>query len=113
MFDLINVLKGAQGRLARPECWTQGSAARDVLGRKVDFRDPTAVCFCLLGAIWAECDDGYKHDYDDVFRDLLRTAEPAIGPSHSVADWQDMPERTHQEVLSVLSRAIKIAEMRV
>lgn len=34
-----------------PERWTQGGWARDASGNKVNWRDDTAVCWCLEGHI--------------------------------------------------------------
>ena len=36
--------------LKNPEKWTKGACARDMRGKPVRVNDPTACCWCLVGA---------------------------------------------------------------
>jgi hypothetical protein len=42
-----------KNKLAKPESWTHGVFARDAQGLSVEPTHPTAVCWCLEGAITA------------------------------------------------------------
>lgn len=95
------VLRRARGLIATPDKWCQGK-----------FRDCHAVC--VLQAIRdaaghklqplrreAERKDG-SENLVMAIRSLART----LGSSKSIADWNDAPERTHDEVLAAVDAAI-------
>ncbi len=146
--NTVNVLRRVQQRLTKPECWTKGTSARDATWCEVESWDPTAVCYCLLGAIWLELGVEYgctwsactdvtsdahtnkvsadthvgrvgvnAHASEVALYELICSAVPAICQGSlkgalAISRWQDMPERTHQEVLEALANAISIAESR-
>lgn len=47
----VEILQRARDLITNPEAWTQGTYARDNLGRDVPTEDCMAVCFCSMGAI--------------------------------------------------------------
>lgn len=51
------VLERAVQRLVSPERWTQLAFARDRLRQGVKPKDPSACCWCLLGAVAFESND--------------------------------------------------------
>jgi hypothetical protein len=48
------VLVSARERIASPDRWTQGFYAVNALDERVKPRDPSACCWCLLGALACE-----------------------------------------------------------
>jgi hypothetical protein len=48
------VLAAARERISSPDRWTQGLYAVDAQGERVKPRDPSACCWCLLGALACE-----------------------------------------------------------
>lgn len=85
--------------LAKPENWTQEHQACDAQGNSVSELAPTAVSWCLLGAI--------KKLYPDSpsIRDGIRTKifmainSPRLFGRIGITDWNDNPKRKHEEVL--------------
>ena len=80
--------------LDKPEKWTQGAFGEDEAGNAVGSRCPTAVCWCMAGAInrcyGTECDE---------FHDKVKAK---LGGLISVVTWNDAPSRTWQEVHAIL-----------
>lgn len=94
------LLIAARKKIERPECWTQGCAARSGTGGEVDYDYFLANCWCGWGAIWAvKCDDPY----------VAAIAEKALTKAcgYHFPTWQDAPERTHAEVMKVFDIAIE------
>ncbi len=65
--------------LDEPEKWTKGTAARNAAGEVTSCRSPSAVCWCLAGAVFV-C---YPSRAFDVICQLSKQLECAIG------DWND------------------------
>ena len=55
--DASICLRRAAERLTKPHAWTQGAAARNARGLPVGFNDPSAVRWCLAGAVRKETID--------------------------------------------------------
>lgn len=53
----VDVLRAARAKIADPSAWTKGVAARDALGEAIEPEDPSACCWCAIGALRAACDD--------------------------------------------------------
>jgi hypothetical protein len=51
MHSVKNLLVRLDNLLDNKDKWTQGAFARDKDGNAVHYDDPTAVCYCLTGAI--------------------------------------------------------------
>lgn len=82
--------------LAIPDRWTKGAYARDINGAIVDCQSGHAACWCLDGAVH-RCYPSLTEKANML--DLLDTA---IG--HQATTWNDAPERTHAEVLELVTR---------
>ena len=59
------VLINARERLASPEALTTGEFARDVEGAAVSWDDEDAVCWCVMGAIYASAEGIRPQELDD------------------------------------------------
>lgn len=51
MSKVVADLIAARALIEKPEAWTTGVLARDSCGDPTDFNGPSAVCFCVLGAL--------------------------------------------------------------
>lgn len=96
------ILRAARAKITDPKRWAQGVGARDTFGRQVAARCESAVCWCSIGAICAV--EGVTFAGDDVL-DYLRT----VSGESSVVDFNDAPERTHDEVLQAFDKAAALA----
>jgi hypothetical protein len=103
------ILIGTRELLAAPESWTKNVFARDASGTKVCTSDLRAVCWCLKGAMSvAATAHGLIDDFTPL-TDAEMLLEKLLG-DRPVAPWQDEPERTHEEVLALLDRAIETVQ---
>lgn len=82
--------------LSRPSRWGKGYLAKDSKGRPVGPLDPSAIKFCLDGAI-ERC---YKTDSRRVTRILLNLIE---GPS--ISHFNDAPNRRFRDIRALLKKA--------
>ena len=92
--------------LAVPERWTQGAPARSAKGRRVPPSSPSAVCWCVAGAIerQGEVTGARMRDELGVLRAMSKAAQQIAW------DWNDAPGRTHADVLALLDRVIERME---
>jgi hypothetical protein len=86
--------------LADPAHWTKGHYASDVYGVHVGFDDPRATCWCTIGAAY-KCYGvkdalGAHGILDKIVDKLLDTG------NNSIAGWNDLPNTTHGEVITLL-----------
>lgn len=97
----LQILQEARELISDPGRWTQRAFARNSRGKEVGFSDKDACRFSGLGAV-------YRTSQDDTQRSL----------AHSLLNracrrifwvWQDMPKRTHAQVLAAFDRAIELA----
>ena len=109
------VLERTQEILAQPEAWTQSALAKSASGRNVKTYSPKAVCYCLAGAVMAA--GNYPKDIsksrsmvvamDALLRAILHTDKsPARATSVRIIDWNDEKERTHQDVMEAVRKAL-------
>jgi hypothetical protein len=79
--------------LAQPDSWTQQAYARNHDGDTVASCSDDARCWCLLGAMF-RC-------YAD--KDIAKIELKILDQTNkiTVAQWNDDPDRTHQEVLDL------------
>lgn len=93
----LEVLRGMRELLSDPTRWTKFACARDSMGLTVKDDDPSAACWCLIGAAAkvAGRDGGWAKAVNAL--DRLVQPKPA-------SCWQD--EHEHAEVLGLLDRAI-------
>lgn len=83
--------------LDSPEKWTQGHFGKTAAGVGVFGRHADAVCWCLLGAL-QRC----YHDSGSVNEMAIRARLRSWLETNSIISWNDAPERTYDEVISVL-----------
>lgn len=97
--NVLEVLIAAKEKIATRDCWTQGVHARAKDGLPTDRRATNAYSWCIVGAVLSitEGDLGWKA------LDLIRD-QAMCGP---ITTWQDMPERTHEEVMAVFFMTIE------
>ena len=98
----LEILKKSRELSAKPENWIQKCLWGDGKGNAVD---PTeAVCFCLDGAIDKVCQSINERCLDEYEMKVVNL----LGFKHlrELYDWNDAPERTHQEVLNLLDQTI-------
>lgn len=99
MISKLTILKGARAILDSPNRWTRRSYARDANGRPVPIMDGKACSFCLVGALGRAAGGlAGAHLAERILSDELMDYAP---------DWNDDPERTHEEVIAVLDAAIE------
>jgi hypothetical protein len=93
-----DLLRAARDRVAQG--WCQRAYAMDPAGHNCGERDPSAVSWCLVGALWASHADG------DVL-DALNFLRGACGLALSA--WNDVPGRTQADVLAAIDLALAAA----
>lgn len=100
MTKIVKVLSRAKELITQG--WTQEFFARDKNRTVCHSASKNAVCFCLLGAI-KRANREFKTEY----RDELIIEDRLINfLKESPASWNDAPERTKDDVLSLLSTLI-------
>ena len=89
--------------LSDPSSWTQHVIARDCKRERVAVNDSSATCFCLYGAL--------RRCYGSTINPLSNKEEYDIWnrlqqmvPDRDPIGWNDAPERTHAEVLELVTR---------
>jgi len=83
--------------------WTQNAFARGKSGVPVDEAGRSAVCFCLVGAIYRSS------------RRNMMAANPALQlvrrlVKRDIFSWNDSPRRKQETVVSALRQAAQLAE---
>ena len=103
----IEILIEAKERISSPKCWTQGIGARDINGNPVRSLSDAAARWCAMGAIDRCFPIGtpFMAIEDTGVHDLLRSATG----THDLTNWNDDPERTHDEVMDAFDQAIALA----
>jgi hypothetical protein len=98
--ETVRVLEEAR-RLLLEKGWTQGTFARDRKGDAIEFDSPRAACFCTSGAIMRV---GESPDRSAEFY-AFRALRKFLG-DQTIAEWNDDPRRTREDVLGLFDRAI-------
>lgn len=99
MKTALQLLEEGKATIQDPKRWTQGAFARDKENEKVSSHNPTAVCWCSLGALNRIEDSG---EYRQAVRLLCKAA------GMEVADFND--SATHEEVIAMWDKAIELAK---
>lgn len=91
--------------------WTQHAESRDAAGTAVDPWLATATCWSLLGALVAALEEQTDSGDDLPLQDLADALDALalFVDSDSLADWNDDPERTQDDVMGVLNAAADAA----
>lgn len=93
--------------LSDPMRWTQGMMAADDLGSRVGAKDPAACCWCIMGADCLTDTANVLHRDTSAVHALRATITAFDGEyCRSVSGWNDMPGRTHEEVLRLIDATI-------
>jgi hypothetical protein len=85
--------------LAKPESWTKKAPARNKHGKEVNASYSEATCWCLAGAICKLIEEVkirasiYKQIHKEIDSEYTSTV-----------DWNDAPERTHQDVIDLCKK---------
>jgi hypothetical protein len=97
--------------LSNKDKWIKGCNARDKNGKVVAITDPDATCWCVVGAIFKSYEDNSSLPYkNNVWINILdRIEDKSLDQSNKfnhmhrrLMTWNDAPERTYEEVYSVL-----------
>lgn len=101
----------------RERGWHQGNFVEkpDEAMPLVPLRDqPQVGGVCLLGALgcakgnpWITVNHNLADDVDTLIG-LIDAQYPEMGPWYSVADWNDKPGRTQDEVIAILEKASQL-----
>lgn len=105
---VIELLEHARELLSEPARWTQNALARTAENEVANGYDPNAICWCLYGALQ------HAAGVSDVIAAETYIAEQldALGWERSefdddtITNWNDDPERIHQDVLTLLDECI-------
>ena len=102
----VMILQGARERLACPGAWVHGrlESALDAKDRRCDPTSPQAVRWDLHGAILAAGAEPGPGEGDYAWRCIRY--EIRANNLDEVVDWHEAPERTVEDVLSLLDNAI-------
>jgi hypothetical protein len=90
--------------------WTQNADARAADGSALDPWDSDAVSWSLLGALVASYERFLTLEDETVVLSGLAVACLLLAEvidSHSLADWNDLPERTQAHVLAAIDTAAR------
>ena len=113
------LLKQARAKIVG-STWIQGTYAMDDVGEECLPDDSKAVGFCVYGALYSvlgtHADD--EADTPEELVSALHRLRVAIAGSESpdildrlfLADWNDLPKRTEEEVLAAFDKAIESVE---
>lgn len=99
------ILQAARKKIEDPANWTKHAPARDSDGCLVDPKNSHATCWCTVGAFYS-----VTPDYDDFLKTVkfVNTILPDV--YEKISDFNDHPETTHDQVLSLFDRAIEKAK---
>jgi len=105
----IKMLEEAYKLIEKEENWIQNDASQDAKGRPVLARDKTAKKFCLGAAIGLASTPRDKEELK-ISCEIHHDIQKEISDNHEaympIVVFNDSPERTHKEVLNVLSTTI-------
>jgi hypothetical protein len=101
----LRLLEDARSLVA--ESWCHGADARDAQGSEVEPWDDNAASWSLLGAMVAVLEREASHEGELPLSELGSAlyALADLIETDSLADWNDDPRQTQDNVLAVLDRA--------
>lgn len=97
------VLVAARAKIAKPENWCHGTAARSACGAAVSPSSDTACQWYSIGALNAVSKT--DKEFDAAYRALSRCLPPLKFDCAAIAVFNDA--HTHDEVLALFDRAIE------
>lgn len=78
--------------------WTRGALARNAAGAPVSPHDPSAVCWCVLGALDAALGSGHSPE-DAAYAAAVLKRTNGIPLEYPFASYNDREERTQEEMI--------------
>lgn len=105
-----DILDRTIARLATPESWCRLDRAQDSTGRAVNVWSTNAVRWDISGALWLAGDECPIDDQRAASTALCTAVGRAY--EYNVDLWQDVPGRTHAEVLALLATARDLLDQR-
>ena len=104
---LVENLKAARALIDTPEKWTKGAYGRTADHSPTSYRDPRAVCHCMLGALRSIGPADWLRQ-----EELVEDVMTGYGHHSHIPTFNDAPTTTHADVLAVFDMAIERAEAR-
>lgn len=107
---LVSEILDKAADLIEPEgAWTRGTLARDNRGLDVAAEDANATCWCAAGALQHSIGGSWSDDGIGVYHAAREAVLLAVGLTDSdrLANWNDTPGRTQQEVVTALREAAR------
>lgn len=94
------ILKAARAKIKNPDAWGKGPRGGPLTGLR-----PLNTC-CLAEAV-----EGVRADWADTKKAFvaLKNAIGLDSKTAALVEWNDEPERTHDEVIRALALAIRLA----
>jgi hypothetical protein len=107
MISDLQILQHTQKLLAKG--WAQHAFARDCWDNDIPTTARAACKFCITGAVYRvvwEADDSSESQVNQLLR-VFSKIERYMPPNTSISIWNDMKERTQEEVLALFSMLIQ------
>jgi hypothetical protein len=98
------VLKKARKLLSERSAWTHGYLARDRYGSPVNPHHESAISWCCFGAI-----DKCRGEHVRL-NEIERIFRLAAKARDGIVEFNDNPNRTHEQIIVAFDKAIKLAE---
>jgi hypothetical protein len=110
MHPVVKTLKKARRLISKPDKWCKKTAAKNKAGNCVSELSDSAYSFCILGAFSRTSPDGSS--YHGAINNFIAANIKALTYPNKIGveDFNDRPDRTHDEVLKAMDRAVKLAE---
>lgn len=96
------LLRAIRERLSSPHRWTKGALARTSSGKATGVETAEASCWCLQGALFAECSSSELDSAEDSVRRALHNTITAYTAFTNLAFFNDALDTTHKDVLAVI-----------
>src|SRR5437879_6715239 len=84
---VLNILRRGRKRIEKG--WCKSALAKDIDGRSVEWHNPSAVAWCMIGAVGEDINA----------MDVLAMCIPGLA-GDNIPDFNDSPERTKAEILA-------------
>ena len=108
MMTTAEHLRAAKALIDTPEKWTRKVSARDKNLKPASASDKRACIFCSVGAVWRVF-DGVLDDPAVLPCELCLERSLPSG-FDDISAYNDDPDTTHPDIMSLFDRAIELAE---
>lgn len=106
MNDVLEALKAARKHISKPLTWTQGHFARNSELEPAHVDDRRACRFCTMGAVFRVTRPEDRTGSDNLWSRVVAALCAVTPVVLSMADWNDDPLRTHEDVIKRFDAAI-------